>query len=97
MNSVPGELGGMPLQLPMCIDEETTRAVIGRVNQRLRDIEAASGRVNTQAFALQAAYAFAADLERAERRQQAATQELLGALDGLIEKFAVLSREQLEG
>ena len=90
MNTITARIGGMPLNVPVCIDDATTQAVIDGVNQRLRDIEAASSRVNTQAFALQAAYAFAADLERAERRQSTDTEAIVEALDSLLSKFTVL-------
>lgn len=81
------KLAGVSLSVPICIDPETTQRVIESVNQRLSEIEARSTRINTQTFALLAAYSFAADLEELRRDSKADTQELLKALDKLVDRF----------
>ena len=60
------KMGGKTVQVPVFQDEKTTLQLVASVNARLREIEESSTRVDTQAFALQAAYLFAVDLARGE-------------------------------
>ncbi|MCC6699627.1 MAG: cell division protein ZapA [Candidatus Hydrogenedentes bacterium] len=60
------KLGGKTVQVPVFQDEKTTLEIVASVNDRLREIEESSARVDTQAYALQAAYLFAVDSARAE-------------------------------
>jgi len=79
-------LGGLTLRVAPCATDEETAAAVERVNARLRELEAASSKVNTQAFALQAAYDFARQL--AELRAQVNTEEVRTA-----EALAEVARE----
>lgn len=74
-------LGATTIETPVVRDESTTAHIVETVNEKLREIEQGSARVDTQAFALQAAFAFAAELfqlREAVSRQEA---QLLTALD----------------
>lgn len=79
-------LRGVELSVPILKDEETTLRLVDAVNRRLRSIEAGARKVDTQKFALLAAYLFAMDAE--ETKLEAAEQEeqLLAKLDQLFTK-----------
>ena len=47
---------------PVQGDVTNTRALVKKINARLKQIEAGSDRVDTQTFALLAAFSFAAEL-----------------------------------
>ncbi|MCC6487668.1 MAG: cell division protein ZapA [Candidatus Hydrogenedentes bacterium] len=71
------KLGGKTVQVPVFQDEKTTLQIVASVNARLRDIEESSTRVDTQAYALQAAYLFAVDSIRAGQAADEGDAELL--------------------
>lgn len=77
------KIGGKTVSVPIYRDEPTTLSLIELVNQRLEEIEASSPRVDTQAFALQTAYAFAVDIARLEAAASAEEDELVQALSRL--------------
>ena len=60
------KIGNTPLDVPIHRDEETTLAIVERVNQRLKAIEDQARVIDTQQFALLAAYAFAIETTEAE-------------------------------
>ena len=73
-------IGGKTVAVPIYKDEVTTLQLVESVNARLRDIEESSRKIDTQAFALQAAFTFAADLARAHEEEAASEGALLQAL-----------------
>jgi cell division protein ZapA (FtsZ GTPase activity inhibitor) len=72
------------VQVPVVDDEETTLALVERVNDRIAEMEAHAARIDSTAFALQAAFAFAAELHRTQRDHTAADRELTLALERII-------------
>lgn len=73
-------IGGHTLTVPVHGTPEQTQALARAVDKKLRDIEAESDRIDTQAFALQAAMAFAAEvdrLKRGEKREEAKAHQRL--------------------
>jgi cell division protein ZapA (FtsZ GTPase activity inhibitor) len=81
------KIGGKTVSVPIYRDEQTTLSLVELVNRRLQEIEETSPRVDTQAFALQTAYAFAADLARLEAAASAEEGELVQALSRLQTAF----------
>ncbi|GMV91548.1 MAG: hypothetical protein AMXMBFR82_13260 [Candidatus Hydrogenedentota bacterium] len=79
------KMGGKTVTVPVYRDEATTLRIVGRVNQRLGEIEESSPRIDTQAFALQTAYTFAVELARAESEADADEQDCLQALGRLAQ------------
>jgi hypothetical protein len=89
------KLGGRTVQVPIYQDEKTTLQLVDSVNERLREIEESSTRVDTQAFALQAAYLFAVDSAREQASFDEDDAEILRsltrvqlALNGLLGELA---------
>lgn len=90
-------LGRTRVTVPVHIDETATHALADAVTRRLEEIEAASTRIDTQLFALEAAFHFAAEADRLAREQEGDTQDLLAALErirGRIEMLADLPDAQ---
>lgn len=87
------ELGGKSIQVPVYKDRETTLALVRRVNERLAEIERDSDRIDTQAFALQAAVSFAAELQAAEQDIEAEQTQIFNHLDQLAKTVDKLVRE----
>lgn len=86
-------LGRIRLRAPVYHTEEATRALAADVNRRLKEIEAKSQRVDTQAFALLAALSFAADVEDLKEAQHEETSSVLVALDQFSETLDALLDE----
>ncbi len=84
------KIANSTLRVPVCVDERTTQTLAEAVTKRFKSIEEAAGRIDTQAFALQTAYEFAAQLHML--RQHAAEDErtLTVALDTIAERLATL-------
>lgn len=87
------QVGGKTIRVPVYRDRETTQRLVRRVNERLKAIEQESDRIDTQAFALEAAIAFAAELDEAEADIEAEQTELFTALDRLSKTVDQLVRE----
>lgn len=79
------QLAGATLTVPIYENEQTTREIVDQVNARLKEIEAHSPRVDTQAFALQAAASFAAELAQARKENASDTREILLTLNRIHE------------
>jgi len=87
------KLGGKSLEVPVYRDMRATQKLIERLNQRLKDIEAQSGRIDTQAFALEAAYTFAVEAQRLADDVEAERHETVKELDRLSKAVDKLVRE----
>lgn len=85
-------IAGTVLDLPLVEDEAYTAQIADKVTERFREIEAASPRIDTQAFALQAAFSFAAELERLTADREEETRELVHALARLAGRLEALIR-----
>lgn len=81
------EIGKRTIEVPVQDNEESTRAIAKMVNERFAEIEAGSSRIDTQVFALQAAFDFAAALWTARQEQEHGEKELALALDTLLERL----------
>ncbi len=87
------QIGGKSIHVPVYRDRETTLRLVRRVNERLKAIEADSDRIDTQAFALEAALSFAAELDAAEADMEAEQTEIFNELDRLSKTVDKLVRE----
>lgn len=89
------QIAGMKLRVPKSGVGETTAALVDRVHAKLKELESRGSKVNTQAFALQAAYEFA--LEAAELKEAYAASEarLVESINGLHDRVEAL-RSQIE-
>ena len=63
-DTVDVKLSGLTVRVPTRGKPERSQQIADSVNARIQQIEKTSFKVNTQAFALQAAYEFAADLDQ---------------------------------
>ena len=78
------KVAGVLLTVPVVGDEATTRWVVAGVESRFRDIEERAVRIDSQAFALQTAVAYAIDLEQARMDQTDQAKALAKSLDGIL-------------
>lgn len=96
MSPEPGKakvrIGSIPLVLPIHIDLETTGILAQQVEDRLKRIEAESGTVDTQRFAVQAAYELAAELHDLEKRQEQDTRDLVKSLERIATQLRELEK-----
>ncbi len=89
-------IAGLTLKVPACETQQATEALVARVHAKLKDLESQSSKVNTQAFALQAAYEFA--MEAAELRQAYSDAEsrMVKSIQAIQERVEAF-REQVVG
>lgn len=80
-------IANVSLDVPMYGSEAATNDAIERVNQRIREVEAASDRIDTQAFALLAAVSLAVELNDAEETLERDAKDLMMALSELSDKL----------
>ncbi len=81
------------LRVAVFRDEATTRRLLERLEKRVREIESQSPRINTQAFAIQAAFEYLTQLEDARAGENELNKDLLRSLDGLATKLQELVEE----
>lgn len=81
------QVGNLNLKIPIYMDENTTRLLVQRVNQRLREIERQSTKIDSHAFALQAALSFAAEAEDRKLDSDEDSRELMAQLDQMNESL----------
>jgi len=91
--TIPVKIANATVQVPVHIDEATTQALAEEVNARIQAIQEGSDRIDTQAFALRAAYELAANLHAENQRQERETKELLVALDAIASRLKQLAAE----
>lgn len=91
--TIPVKIANATVQVPEHIDEATTQALANEVSARLRAIQEGSDRIDTQAFALRAAYEFAVERHTENQRQERETKELLVALDAILSRLKQLAAE----
>ncbi len=87
------KLGGRTLSVPLYKDMDTTIGIAKLVSQRLKDIEKASDRIDTQAFALEAAMSFAIDAAESQTASEEDARDMLLQMDALSKELAGLIRE----
>ena len=86
-------LAGKTIEVPVYGDSHLTQQLAARVNARIKEIEERAGRIDTQAFALEAALAFAAELQEIEESAEEDRKSTYAALDRLSKEIDKLTRE----
>lgn len=78
---VQARVAKVNLRLPVYRDRQTTLAIAEEVSARVAAMEEQAGRIDSQAFALQAAFAYAAELHAEKAERDGDTRDLLKVLD----------------
>ncbi len=87
------KLAGKTIEVPVYGDSQLTQKLAARVNARIKEIEQRSSRIDTQAFALEAALAFAAELQHVQDESDADRNTVYAELDRLSKTVDKLIRE----
>lgn len=84
------------MEVPVVVDEKTTLRLADSVNDLLRKMEATSTRIDTQLFALQAAFHFASEAEVIRMHADGVEKEVATQLDLLMARLqqAVTEEQQ---
>lgn len=77
-------LGKARIRVPIVGDEATTLRLAEELSARLQQIETESERIDTQAFALRAAFEYAAELHRLRRERDEEQHDLAIVLDRVV-------------
>jgi cell division protein ZapA (FtsZ GTPase activity inhibitor) len=77
------EIAGVSLRIPVYKDPETTKRIAAELGQRLQEIEGRASRIDSHAFALEAALELAIERERLQGEADETTAQTLHALDTL--------------
>lgn len=77
-------VAGVALALPVFDTPENTEELAQRVTERMREIEAGSHKIDTQAFALTAAVSFAAELAVARKDHEREMADVIKALSAIL-------------
>lgn len=86
------KIANVSVDVPVYDDLQTSQEIAQQVTQRVEDIQENYGRIDTQAFALRAAYEFAVELAKAEKRHHQDEKDTIMALD----EFAARLKDVLE-
>lgn len=87
------KIGGGTFSVPILKDKDTTYHIAKQLQKRIKEIEKISTRIDTQAFAIEAAMSFAFAQLTAEEDLEENTQELMKALAKLSEHLDSLTSE----
>lgn len=90
---VQRKVAGVTVPVPVYQDEKTTTDLIEMVNERVREIENQSTRIDTHAFALLAALSFAAELHEARQQREREVRDILKTLRKITEALRRLTRD----
>jgi cell division protein ZapA (FtsZ GTPase activity inhibitor) len=87
------KIGNRTFSVPRLKDEDTTYHIAKMLTDRLKKIEDKSSRIDTQAFAVEAAMSFAFDLLYAEEALEENTKEMMNALAELSKQLQTICRD----
>jgi cell division protein ZapA (FtsZ GTPase activity inhibitor) len=87
------KIGGRTFSVPRLKDDDTTYHIAKILHERLKEIEARSSRIDSQAFAIEAAMSFAYDQMLAEEAQEEDTQDMMKALGELSKSLHSIARD----
>lgn len=91
---VQARVAKVNLRLPLYRDAATTLAIADEVTAKVAELEAEAGRIDSQAFALQAAYAFAVALHEEKAGREDDNKALLKALDRIAGQLRCMLEEE---
>ena len=83
----------MKVQVPVYIDETTTKAIAKHVSERIHAIEGTYGHIDNLGFALRAAFEISAELDEAEQAANDDDRELRTALSAIATRLQELRTE----
>lgn len=86
-------IAGKTITVPVYRNRRTTLRLAKRLDERIQEIEKAGSRIDTQAFALEAAISFLAELADAEQEREEETTQVFNDLDSLSKTLDELARE----
>jgi cell division protein ZapA (FtsZ GTPase activity inhibitor) len=84
---VQARVAKVNLRLPVYRDRQTTLAIAEEVSARVAAMEEQAGRIDSQAFALQAAFAYAVELHAEKAERDGDTRDLVKALDRIASQL----------
>ena len=87
------KIGGSTFNVPIFKDKDTTYYIAKLVQERIKEIEKRGGRIDTQAFAVEAAMSFAFAQLDAENELEENTQELMKALSNLSTEIGSITKD----
>lgn len=97
MSEVPTHLtvkiGRITVSVPVHVDEEQTLRLVDRLNRKLAEIEESSTRIDSQAFAIQLAYAFAVEAEEQKAARTEDEHEVIRRLSDFHDRLREIVRE----
>jgi cell division protein ZapA (FtsZ GTPase activity inhibitor) len=91
------KVANVTLRLPVYRDKKHTLELAEEVGALVASMEAEGGRIDSQAFALLAAYEFARRLKALEEQNAADHRELIKTLDGTATALQRLAEEYGDG
>jgi len=80
-------IGRTKVRMPVIESREFTEAIARRVTERLAEMEEKAERVDTQGFALRAAFEFAAEAALLREEQRDTERDLVRAIDGIADRI----------
>ncbi len=80
-------IGNRTFSVPRLKDDDTTYHIAKLLQNRIKEIEARADRIDTQAFAIEAAMSFAYELLESEETLEAETTEMMSELSKLSKKL----------
>lgn len=81
----------VPVIIPVVESQAVTESLLTQLETRLGEIEEGAGRVDTQAFALRAAFDFLAELHQLRQEHERDHKDLLKALSALSDRLQSLA------
>ena len=81
------KIANATLQVPVYIDKATTLQIAEEISKRFKDIEEESVRIDTQAFALHAAFTYAIEKHALEQQQDDDNRTMVKALDKITTRL----------
>ena len=90
MASIDVQISGRTLRVPVVDTPAQTKKIAAIVSKRLDEIEAESDRIDTHAFALQAAFSFVAEAYVEQEASSDANTDFFDALQNLSAELADL-------
>ncbi len=92
INKASLKINKIPVVLPIHVDLDTTTRLAGQVEERMKRLEKESGTVDTQRFAVQTAYEFAAEMYDLEKRHEQDVHDLVKALEHVASQLKNLEQ-----
>ena len=93
MASIDVQISGRTLRVPVVDTPAQTKKIAAIVTKRLEEIEAESDRIDTHAFALQAAFSFVAEAYLEQEASSDANTDFFEALQNLSAELAEILQE----